>query len=255
MRLANKQPTTRTRPAPPLRPADVLMICPASDWWRTRCHLRIGLLEQQGHSVCLYQPANNAFHGAWDAIQLVKPRLVMSHAEAIDGMNLSTLADHFPEITFAAVNHSSQSHLANSPHGLKSNAAHINAALAQENYIYATPDERIPLAPLHAHHPNLQWAPNPVRIPGGEPAARPGKDTLLIAGRNDMVKNLPQQLMAAALVQHETGCHVMATVKQPEAERQLHHLADAYSLRLQFVPWMAWPDWCLLDPASGGFAQ
>ena len=243
MRLGGTSTTPRERPRLPLRRADVLMICPDSDWWRTRCHLRIGLLEEQGITVCLYQPRNNSLHQAWDAITIVQPTLVMSHAEAIDGMNLSDLARRFPDVTFASVNHSSQSHLANAPHGLKSNAAHVSAALGLDNYIYATPDERVPLAAIHAYHPNLQWAPNPVRTPTKERAGRPGKDALLLAGRADMVKNLPQQLMAAALLQHDYHCDVLVTIKQPQAEQSVEHLARAYGLRLQFVPWMNWPDW------------
>lgn len=242
MRLAT-QNKTRPRPQLPLRQADVLMICPDSDWWRTRCHLRIGLLEAQGVTVCLYQPQNNSVHQAWDAISIVKPKLIMSHAEAIDGINLSTLADYFPDRVFVAVNHSSQSHLARSAHGLKSNAAHVASAISKPNYVYCSPDERIPLAPLHSHHPNLQWAPNPVRIPDKERAGRPGKDALLIAGRHDVIKNLPQQMMAASLVQQETGCDVLVTVKQPNAEHSVHHLAEAYGLRLRFAPWMDWRDW------------
>lgn len=226
-----------------LAPAPVLMLCPNSQWWLTRCDLRVGILEKIGLPVALVRAPSNQVAFARDCIAQVSPQVVICHAGAIDGAKLAHLARQNPALRFVFVNHSSQSHLVRSAHSVASNHHATAAALELPNFVYGSPDERNHLAAIHGDHPRLQWIPNPVRLPDRNHAGRPGRDGIMLASRVDPVKNLPQQLMAAALLQRRHGLAVYATVKQSNHHPELDHLAAAYGLKLTIVPWMHWDDW------------
>ena len=224
------------------RKADCLIVLPDSDWWVVRADMRKPFFEDQGISVVYLRLPHNRVSEVEKQIQTSKPSAVIIHAMSLKGDKVSEVASKFPKVKFLCINHSSQSHMMNRPALVRSNRDCIKAALEMSNVFYFSPDERNSLGVTLGNTEKIGWAPNPVEIPPTL-CQNPKRDSMVLASREDIVKNTPQTLMAAKQIQDATQMKTYSLMNTRSGEFDMDVWRDAYQIEIEELPWKKHEDW------------
>ncbi len=222
-----------------LKQCDVLMLCPDSDWWLRRCSLRVSLLTDAGYSISLVQVRDNRYSSLSELVEATRPQIVLIHALSAGADSIRRIARERPDVKFMVVNHSSHAHLPKNIGWMKANAMFVENTLELANHYYASPDERNQFRLIHDCD-RFQWTPNAVQIPDEFSCARPAADAILIAGRYDIVKNLPNQYLAAGILNKVDGMRILSVINQHTGAGGLDYLKTAYCQAVERQPWMNW---------------
>jgi len=133
-------------------------------------------------------------------------KIVAHHAFASgDTDGFIKLAGRFPNVQFVALNHCSLNHTYRWPAFFDMMLKYTNAAKRLRNVWYAGPDQFChyrDFAPDHAKERFLWW-PNPVMIPDAPSTIVPDPPLVMIACRDDLMKAIPAQMVAMALVKKQ----------------------------------------------------
>lgn len=168
-------------------------------------------------------------------IQIVRPLVVLNRAFAVPCEQVRHLADKYKTVQFVTVNHSSQSHLCYAPTWLGSQNAFLRLVQEMPNCWLASPDERNIIRRL-LDIDRCIYLPNTVALP-----THPG-DTktpvvfrLLMAGRRDMIKNFPNQIVAAAIASKAIPLELHICVRGES--KDLLDMARLAGVHAELVKW------------------
>lgn len=133
-------------------------------------------------------------------------KIIAHHAFASsDTEKFINLAERFPRIQFVALNHCSLNHTYRWPAFFDMMRKYTDATKRLRNFWYAGPDRFChysEFAPDDAKHRFLWW-PNPVMIPDKPSTVVPDPPLIMIACRDDLMKAIPAQMVAMALVKKQ----------------------------------------------------
>lgn len=133
-------------------------------------------------------------------------KIVVHHAFAnCDTDGFIKLAKRFPRVQFVALNHCSLNHTYRWPTFFDMMLKYTNAAKELQNFWYGGPDRfchYLDFAPDHAKE-RFVWWPNPVMIPDKPSTIVPDPPLVMLACRDDLMKAIPAQMVAMALVKKQ----------------------------------------------------
>ena len=224
------------------RKADCLIVIPDSDWWVDRADVRKPFFDDQGISTVYLRLPHNREQEVVNQIEISKPSTVIIHAMSLTGDKVIEVAKRFPKVRFLCINHSTQSHLMNRPVLVNSNREYINGALGMSNVFYFSPDERNSLGVTLGNTEKIGWSPNPIEIPPIL-CQNPKRDSMVLASREDIVKNTPQTLMAAKQVQDVTQMKTYSLMNSRGGKFDMGVWKDAYQIEIEELPWKKREDW------------
>jgi hypothetical protein len=176
------------------------------------------------------------FEDEVERIETLRPRLVINSALAMTAENIRTLSDRFPETVFVTINHSAESHLATHPTLQPKYLDHLRLAENNPNCWIGNPDPRNTMGLLLDRH---VWIPNVViqKMNGVRRLGNP--PTLSLIARHDPVKNLPGQLMAAAIASKRLPLRLRVAVRNGDPDI-IRGWLERGRVEVEILEWVRW---------------
>jgi hypothetical protein len=151
---------------------------------------------------------------------------------------LEIVAD-FPAVRFLAVDHSSVNHLGAYAAAMTSKAAVLQATRRFDNLTVCSPDKSQTWPGCRFAH----W-PNPVDLPEFSPPPTIDPPCVAISSRADVVKAIPAQLAALAILQRERNVSAMVSLSGNQSTIDaLRSYGETLGVRAQWLPYASYPDW------------
>jgi hypothetical protein len=200
-------------------------------WCKEADFLRLGLLAH-----CIGYESGKRIA---DLVREYNPSLVVNRSFAVPAKDVDKLAEAFPRTQFATVNHSSQSHLMLAASHLTAQSDFLDLAKARGNCWLACPDERNYLGEVTGIA-RCVALPNPVMLPTYMSKRVRGETLhLSLICRRDMIKNIPQQIMAAAMVAKRQPTKLWLVIRDKTDD--LMRYAEHMGIETELVEWMDEP--------------
>lgn len=204
-----------------------------SSWLHSRGDIPVNHVKSIGLSAAWVQ-------GEQEASRMIAKgaKLVINRAFALSINTIRRLSAQHPDVKFVTCCHSSQSYLMiNSGSSLTKQIEFIDLARIRDNCYYGVVDERNYPGAIHD---KCIYIPNVVDI--FEPPQRTQNEipVVSLAGRADMVKNFPQQIIALSMVAAERPIRVAMSIKGNAGP--LLNMASQFGLEIQ-PTWYNWHDW------------
>jgi hypothetical protein len=141
-----------------------------------------------------------------------------------------------PRVAFLCIFHGSQNVLIRNPSWAAMQRDFLRLSNELPNVWYATPEPTIPWKRLG--YPRAVVWPNtmPVEPLGDLPTIDP--PTLLLAGRQDVIKCYPAAVLAAGLVNRVRPVRVLTVIQSRDAS--IDAMAEIAGVTLEHHPWMDW---------------
>lgn len=178
-----------------------------------------------------------------EAIHKVRPAAIISHSFSTQACDLTGLAKANRHIAFCQVNHSSFNHTLTAANDFEREAQAVRLSDGVPNLWHASPDAHFPWS-WFGHRRYRHW-PNPIYLPPYTPPPEPPIPCVVVSSRPDVIKALPAQIAAAAIIQRETGCRVVLSLrdKQHNRYRDAIRCASACGLMFETSEWMSPDRW------------
>eukprot|EP00913_Durusdinium_trenchii_P005642 g5260.t1 len=242
-RAGSSLPAVRAHP-PDVTQADVLLVfgpSPEPGFFEIRGAAVTDRLRVHGISAACLAMQDRTVAPLQEAIDTLRPRLLVNRAMCIDAAVVRELAGRNPGVRFVAVNHSSQSDLMRVPRWINDQVAHVELAAERTNCWFGHVDERNHVARM-TDLPRAIWFPNCVRLPpvaAERPLHDPPVVGLTCVAR--VLKNLPNQIVAMGIANRRTPLHARFSLHKSD-QRQIARLADFAGLEYSSAAWRDWSD-------------
>lgn len=163
------------------------------------------LLGDAGITNCTeYLPPNQPSE-VEEALREISPKVCIIRAMPFTAAEVAGMADGWPDVRFVVVCHSLPSHLVVWKDTLGKFADFIRLSNEKPNVYLGTPDERVPWGRLS----KSIWLPNSTgEVPPGDDRGVIGPVDISLVGRRDTVKNVPNQIIAAAIANRTRECRL-----------------------------------------------
>lgn len=186
-----------------------------------------------GHGIDAQATSIQVLSDLQQTLAETRPRLCIIRAMPMTADEMRPIAAAWPETRFLVCCHSLPSHLAVWNGGVEKFTAYVQLANELPNVYLATPDEREPWAKLT----QSVWLPNSVStIEPGKPRELAGPVELSLVGRRDVVKNVPNQIIAAAIANQSRPMRLHLIVNGEHQDFKA--LAQACGLPVYTHGWM-----------------
>ena len=227
-------------PTDSLSPAPVLFFAPQSQWWAERTQVRRDILAESGIDSQFYLADSKSLSPYLSILEQVEPQIVVNNAMAVQPEVIRELASRYKDTTFITVNHSSLAHTIGSAGCALWFGGHLDNTRRLLNCLYASPDERNELLALAKN--SVIWLPNPIRtnVPDRTREFDRANVRVLITCRDDVVKNIPTQVIAAGLLEQTFGHHITLRlqVKGIKTRTRVEPFVSATGMPVEWVPFM-----------------
>lgn len=220
-------------------PLDVLFGAnhPSPSWFDTRAKLPAGILTDSGINALAVQLPPDRADAVSEQVAKYNPRIYINRAMFLSPDVMREVALRYPQTIFLTVNHSSQTHLASSIRWLPDQKGHIQNTVEFRNCWFGTPDERNAIGKL-VDNDRVVWLPNAVRFPQPHIASLGSRARLSIICRWDVLKNIPNQIVAAGIANHTHQSELISSFRKPST--LLTACVDTARLPHRSLPWGDW---------------
>jgi glycosyltransferase involved in cell wall biosynthesis len=222
-------------------PCDILHVTPRDNWQAVTERGRFAL-QAHGQRLTVAEIVKPTIVELRGALATRSPRVVFCHAFCVSAGNLIALAKQWPSVRFVSVSHSQENHVFTWPQYFAEMRDVLAASQTIDNLYFAGSDESQHWQQLGYRHV-LRWHwPCVLRDYQDPPAIDP--PVVLITSRADLVKALPSQVLAAALLQRQRGVRVAisATSESQQRKAGIDALIEAAGLQAERWPWLSHGD-------------
>lgn len=181
-------------------------------WVEAQAKTPVDFLVEHGLAAAMWDVNGKSGDELAAELETLRPRLVVNCAMFIHFGRLSNLARRFPAIRFLTTCHSSQADLARNNCWIRSQFEYMNVARELGNCYYSLMDERPEFAGV-VDCPRMLHLPGCVSRSASVPRAAPHEPpvvSLICEWR--ALKNIPNQILAVALVQKRTPCKLLLSI-------------------------------------------
>lgn len=216
--------------------ADILHVTPRADWQHVTTRGRFAIRQAGMTAICaeLVKPTAEQLDREITARQ---PRIVFVHAFSVAAASVIRLAGKWRNVRFVVVSHSMENHVLTWPQFFGEMRLILDASKRLGNLQFAGSEDCGHWRELGYDVLRWHW---PCVLADGY-SAPPAIDppSVLIVSRADIVKALPAQILAAAILQRRRGVRVLYSVNGEIGTRSkgLDDLAAAAGLQCERLPW------------------
>jgi hypothetical protein len=219
--------------------ADIIHVTPRADWQHVTTRGRFAL-RQAGMTATCYEIVKPTAEQLDQEIADRQPRIVFIHAFSVAADAVIRLAGKWPNVRFVVVSHSMENHVLTWPQFFGEMRLILDASKRLGNLQFAGSEDCQHWRELG--YDVLRWHWPCVLADGYSAPPTLDPPSVLIVSRADIVKALPAQILAAAILQRCRGVRVLYSVNGETGTRSkgLDDLAAVAGLQCERLPWVGY---------------